>query len=362
MVTCTAGLPALSGAADHEAQQDAAILAEAAEPAVASWVLRQFQHVWSHVALYKTASAQLHVDGIDLSLTSFGARNPALNRSILRQDDNAGCSSGTHAPSAFQQHSDQQPVHQPSNLAQGPSAESAMPSNSGILLPQAASSAQASPTQPPELVHQFQPVSGTPQQGEIPPALLDTSAAEHRKVHRRHEQPGVAFKQQPATEGPAGSSREHALLASAAYLTSSEASILAAVEAGLKMTRQRHVVLRQWGLTCLLQVQPPLWLAEQTLGSTSSSASVISVHPGSPDLPVSPDSQAAFALAAQDSFAITDDSKGTQGAFQAGPDRPGEILLPSSASSTVFGRREQVLQISYVHEACWPYRDLRLPR
>ncbi len=312
---CIAGVTPVSDAADHTAQEDASILAEAAEPAIAAF-LKPFKHIWGHIALYKTASTQVHVDGIDLSLTSFGARDQVLNQSILRQYGNAASTSRSPA-SAFQQYGQADPIQQPGDLL-----DAHLTAHAGL---KAASTAEVSPTQPATLVPEIQPASMVQQQGGIPPALQNSSAAEHRKVHRRHEQPST----QPTSPGGlAGSTRStRAPPAKAVYLTSQEASILAAVEAGLSMTRQQHIVLRQWGLTCIIEVQPPTWLAEQSLGSASSIASAVSLHPASPDLPVSPDTQAAFALAAQDSFAITDDSKGMTGAFQAAPDRHGKRLV-----------------------------------
>ena len=320
-----AGPPQLTEAAQPEAQEDASAIAEVAEQSTANWLLSRFQRIWERIALYKATSTRVQLEGIDLSLTAFGARHQPPNHDVLGQQG----SSSNPLQSAFlatQQQQQQQPVPvtaatagqepqqmyeaiavssvHPTRAAPSAAATAAHPSTSGR------EPALQSPTQEPTLRPQDSPVLTASKPPEVVPALQSAAPAEHRKVHRRYGQP-LEDPQPP--EGLAGSSRKPEVGPAQAPLpyTSSEAAILAAITAGLQLKRHKHIVLRQWGLACSLLVQPPSWLAGEVLPRERSNVSVVSVS-GTPEVPVSPDSRAAFALAAQDSFSITDDSKGVR--------------------------------------------------
>ena len=321
-----AGPPEVTEAAQPEAQEDASAIAEVAEQSTTRWLLCQFQRIWERIALYKATSTRVQLEGIDLSLTAFGARRQPPNHDVLGQQG----SSLDPLQSAFLsiQQQQQQQQQRPSSGTAVTVGQEPQQTYEAIALssthpmgaaPSAATTtahpatsghepALRSPTQEPMLRSQDRPGSTASKPLEIVPALQSAEPAEHRKVHRRYGQP---LEDPPPPEGLAGSSRKPQNVAAQVPLpcTSSEAALLAAIAANLQLKRHKHIVMRQWGLACSIQVQPPSWLAGEVLPSERSNVSVVSIS-GTPEVPVSPDSRAASALAAQDSFSITDDNKG----------------------------------------------------
>lgn len=322
--TWVVGPPEVTAAAQPEAQEDASVVAEVAEQSTAQWFLSYFQRTWERIALYKASSSRLQLEGIDLSLTAFGARHQSLCHDLSHQQG----ASLSPLQSAFLPPQQQQPQLNsgvspaPSRQNPQPTHEAAVPSSSNpngavspVLNPTVQQPAwgpapvQQSPTQQQMLTPHVQPTPAAQHSPAAVPVSQSAATAEHRKVHRRYEQP--AGEPDPP-EGLAGRSRRSDTPANQASTsgTPSEAAILATIAAGLQLTRHKHIVLRQWGLTCSVLIQPPSWLVEHGLQRQHSTLSAISAHPTTPEVPVSPDSRAAFAMAAQDSFSITDDSKG----------------------------------------------------
>lgn len=335
--TWFAGPPHVTDAAQSEAQEDASVVAELAEPSTANWFLTWFHSLWERIALYKASSSRLQLEGIDLSLTAFGARLPALGHDAA---DWQGASSRP-LQSAFLPTQQQQPEpnsgisaslnHQPQAMheAAGPASYNpvgtAAPTRNPIVHQPLSGPApvQQSPTQQQVLMPHAQPTPAAQYSPAAVSASQNADTAEHRKVHRRYEQP--LGKSQPP-EGLAGSSRKAGTPTHQANSsgTPAEATILATIAAGLQLTPHKHIVLRQWGLTCSVLVQPPSWLAGDGVDRQHSNVSAIPAHPATPEVPVSPDSRAAFALAAQDSFSITDESKGMEDVMSPRANAAGE--------------------------------------